>query len=320
MVGSSSSRTSGRFSSCAARPRETTWPPLRVCRRRSSGDVAEAEPVQLGAGALLDVPVVADRGEVLLARVAGLDGVQRRDAGGDAQHLGDGQVAGQRQVLRQVAEHPVDGDAAAGGRAARRRSAGAAWSCRRRSARPGRCGRRRTVKDRSAKTGVSSGQEKDRLEQTMNASDMGGTSRVRWARAGAARRDGISGTTARPGRRCCRAPAAAGHPVSPGDVVVTRHVWSPRHDRPSHPAVTIRGPVDAHPNSARGRHRTLSPPSEGAARGVRPAHPWGRPGRRLTVGSGPAGVSRRRPVRRRGRGRRSPPRARAGRGGCGRAG
>ena len=55
------------------------------------GDVAEAEPVQLGAGALLDVPVVADRGEVLLARVAGLDGVQRADDRGDAQDLGHGQ-------------------------------------------------------------------------------------------------------------------------------------------------------------------------------------------------------------------------------------
>ena len=37
--------------------------------------MAEAEPVELGAGAFLDVPVVADRGEMLLAGVAGGEGV-----------------------------------------------------------------------------------------------------------------------------------------------------------------------------------------------------------------------------------------------------
>ena len=115
MVGSSSSRTSGRFSSCAARPRETTWPPLRVRRRRVEGDVGEAEPIQLGPGALLDVPVVADRGEVLLARVPGLDGAQRPDHRSDPQYLGHGQVAGQRQALREVAEHPSDGHGPAAG-------------------------------------------------------------------------------------------------------------------------------------------------------------------------------------------------------------
>ncbi len=80
------------------------------------GEVSETEPVELGTGALLDVPVVADGGEVLLARVSGLDGVQCPDHRGDPQDLGHGQVAGQRQRLGQVARHPLREDRA-GGRA-----------------------------------------------------------------------------------------------------------------------------------------------------------------------------------------------------------
>src|SRR5205823_11587369 len=45
------------------------------------GEVGQAQAVELGTSALLDVPVVADGGEVLLADVAGLDGVQGTDDG-----------------------------------------------------------------------------------------------------------------------------------------------------------------------------------------------------------------------------------------------
>ena len=99
-------------------------------RRQSEGDdlaaaegaqppgqrhVAETEPVQLGPRAFLDVPVVADRGEVLLARIPGLDRRQRVEHRCDAQDLGHGQLTGQRQALREVAEHPGDGHGARAG-------------------------------------------------------------------------------------------------------------------------------------------------------------------------------------------------------------
>ena len=59
---------------------------------RSRLDVAEAELVERGQGALLHVPVVADRREVLLGHVARLDGVQRGAGGGDAERLVDAQA------------------------------------------------------------------------------------------------------------------------------------------------------------------------------------------------------------------------------------
>ena len=49
LVGSSSSSTSGRRSSCAASPTETTSPPLSEAESAVQRDVAEAEPVELGA-------------------------------------------------------------------------------------------------------------------------------------------------------------------------------------------------------------------------------------------------------------------------------
>jgi hypothetical protein len=52
----------------------------------------------------------------IVARVARLDGVQRREHGRDAQHLGHGQLACERQLLREVPEHAGDGDGAAAGR------------------------------------------------------------------------------------------------------------------------------------------------------------------------------------------------------------
>jgi hypothetical protein len=79
-------------------------------------DIAEAEPVELVAGAVLDVPVGADRGEVLLRRVASLDGGQRAQHRRHTEHLRHGEVAGQRQLLGQVAEHTVHGDRAGSGR------------------------------------------------------------------------------------------------------------------------------------------------------------------------------------------------------------
>nr|GID85129.1 hypothetical protein Ade03nite_40530 [Actinoplanes derwentensis] len=78
------------------------------------GDLGEAETVEFGAGALLDVPVVTDRGEMLLGRVAGLDGVQGGQHPVDAEDLRDRLVRHQRQVLRQISEHTTDGDGAAG--------------------------------------------------------------------------------------------------------------------------------------------------------------------------------------------------------------
>ena len=166
-MGSSSSSTSGRLSSCAARPSETIWPPLRVLSQRSSADVGEAEPVELGAGAFLDVPVGADGGEVLFADVTGLDGGDRVQDRGDAEDFGDGQFAAQRQVLREVTEQTVDGDAARGrlqlsgdeleqgrlagavrarrdrcGRRGRWRRGGRRRGCRRARRRTGRTGRR----------------------------------------------------------------------------------------------------------------------------------------------------------------------------------
>jgi len=80
------------------------------------GEFTEPDPVQLGAAALLDVPVVADRGEVFLTSITGFDGVQSGDGSGDAEHLRGGQGTGQRQVLRQIAEGAGNGDGTGGGR------------------------------------------------------------------------------------------------------------------------------------------------------------------------------------------------------------
>jgi hypothetical protein len=55
--------------------------------------VAQAEPVQGGAGTLVDVPVVADGGELLLGGLTPLDGAQRPARPRDAEHLVDREVA-----------------------------------------------------------------------------------------------------------------------------------------------------------------------------------------------------------------------------------
>ena len=76
------------------------------------GQVFEAEPVQPGAGALLDVPVVPDRREDVLSRLARLDGVQRIPGGGDAEQAGNALVGTEGDGLRQVAHLAVGLDRA----------------------------------------------------------------------------------------------------------------------------------------------------------------------------------------------------------------
>lgn len=87
------------------------------------GEAYQAEAVELGAGAFLDVPVVADDREVFLADVAGLHGVQRADHRGDAQDFGDREVTGQGEGLGEMAEGAADGHGPAGGAQFMRRSA-----------------------------------------------------------------------------------------------------------------------------------------------------------------------------------------------------
>ncbi len=77
-------------------------------------DVTEAEFAECRQGALLDVPVVADRLEVLLGHVAGLDGVQGGAPRGDAERLVDLQTGVQGDVLREVADLTRDADGAVG--------------------------------------------------------------------------------------------------------------------------------------------------------------------------------------------------------------
>lgn len=64
----------------------------------------EPELVESGARPLLDVPVVADGGEVLLARVARLDGEQRGAGARDTERLVDAQSGVEDGVLREVTD------------------------------------------------------------------------------------------------------------------------------------------------------------------------------------------------------------------------
>jgi len=84
-----------------------------AARQRGDGpvqaDAAESEPVELGAGAFLDVPAVPDGGEVLLGGLAALDGVQRGARRADPQQVRDRGGAVEHEVLRQVADLAVDG-------------------------------------------------------------------------------------------------------------------------------------------------------------------------------------------------------------------
>ncbi len=78
-------------------------------------EVAQAQPVQLGAAALLDIPVVTDRGEHVVTGIAAGQRIQRVDDGRDAEHFGDGLVRDERQRLRQIGDGAVDTDRSAGG-------------------------------------------------------------------------------------------------------------------------------------------------------------------------------------------------------------
>lgn len=92
--------------------RETERDDLAAAERVQAsveGETGEAEPVQLGPGAFLDVPVVADDREVFLAHVPGLHGVQGPDHRGDAQDLGHCEVTGEGKALREMAERAAHG-------------------------------------------------------------------------------------------------------------------------------------------------------------------------------------------------------------------
>lgn len=127
-------------------------------------DPVESEPVERGACPLLDVPVVADGREVLLAHVTRLDGVQGGPRAGDAQGLVDPQPGVQRGVLREVA----DATGGADGPGGRRQLAGQQFQ-QGRLARPvpadetGAAGADREVQP--VEDGVPSGQAKARPAQ-----------------------------------------------------------------------------------------------------------------------------------------------------------
>ncbi len=72
-------------------------------------DAVQPQGAQGGHGAFLDVPVVADDLEVGLARVPGLDRVERGALVGDPQGPVHRQVGVQRDVLWQVGQVAVDG-------------------------------------------------------------------------------------------------------------------------------------------------------------------------------------------------------------------
>lgn len=78
-------------------------------------DGAEPEGAEGGQGALLDVPVVADRLEVLLPYVSGLDGTQGGPALVDAEGRVDAQGGVQGDVLGQVGKVSADRDGPLGG-------------------------------------------------------------------------------------------------------------------------------------------------------------------------------------------------------------
>ena len=72
----------------------------------------ETQPVQPGAGALLDVPVVPDCREGRLPRLTRLDGVQGVPGGGDAEQVRHGATSPEGDGLRQVAHLTAGADQA----------------------------------------------------------------------------------------------------------------------------------------------------------------------------------------------------------------
>ena len=77
--------------------------------------MGQAQAVQPGAGALLDVPVVAEGFVEVLARLTRLDGVQRGPGGGDAEQVGHGSADAEGDGLRQVAHLAAGSDRAVAG-------------------------------------------------------------------------------------------------------------------------------------------------------------------------------------------------------------
>ena len=117
----------------------------------------QPEPGQLGGGAVLDVPVVADGVEVAPGRPTR----PRRPACAQrpCRCRGNRRPAGrvEGQVLRQVADLAGDAQVSRRSGAARRRSGAAAWTCRRRWRRPGRTGRAPTSRSRPCEGGGAVG-------------------------------------------------------------------------------------------------------------------------------------------------------------------
>ena len=72
----------------------------------------QSQPVQPSPGALLDVPVVSDRREGILASLTRLDGVQGIPGGGDAEQVRNAAVGSERDGLRQVSHLTADPDSA----------------------------------------------------------------------------------------------------------------------------------------------------------------------------------------------------------------
>ena len=146
----------------------TAGQPLHPVVQAEWPEVDGSEAVQPGPGALLDVPVVPDRGEGRLAGLARLDGVQGVPGGGDAQQVRHGAAGPQGDGLRQVphlaaganrtgARAQFPGNEPEQGRLARAvdpDQTGAAWA-------------EGTVRPES--TGAPSGQLKLRSEQTIAA-------------------------------------------------------------------------------------------------------------------------------------------------------
>ncbi len=254
LVGSSSSSTSGRFSSWAARPRVTAWPPLSVPMRRSRGrpprpsrsswarvrsSMSQFSPMVVKCSSLVSPDSMASRARITgaMPRTSATvrPGVRRR-------------VCGRWPSTPPTVTVPLPG----------RYSPAISFSS---VLLPAPLGATRpvrppwTVKDRSWMTGVSSGQENERFEQVMNASDMRGDLGLRGGRAHGApaggrqwreRRNGHGGGA--PGRL----PVAGQLRVSPGDVVVTRHVWSPRSSFPASPVGGTRRPMVVRWRAGRG--------------------------------------------------------------------
>lgn len=115
MVGSSSSRTSGRLQQQRGQPQQDRLAAGDFADGAVEVDVAEPEFAEGGQGAFLDVPVVADCLEMPLGHVTGLDGVQSGPLCGDAERRVDFQGRVEGDALREVSDLAGDAHRAVGG-------------------------------------------------------------------------------------------------------------------------------------------------------------------------------------------------------------